>query len=128
MGHDLMISTVDTMRIRSKRGLENRSCMALRDVEHLQHNPSRLDVANDTLRKLCGRGSILNGVGQMSSRDNKSTIADGIQDIAVHLGTTGVDISEGASLKRVAKSKSSLEQFVSKRSNLTQSKSSLTAT
>jgi hypothetical protein len=108
MGHDLMISTVDTLKLRTKRGLKNRSCEALRAVEHIQHNLSRLDVANDTLGELSGRSSILDGVRQVSSRDDKSTIADGVQDIAVHLGTTRVNISEGASLERVAKGKSSL--------------------
>lgn len=73
----------------------------------------RLDVANDTLGELGSRSSILDRVGQVSSRDDKSAIADGIQNIAVHLGTTRVNVSEGASLERVAKSKSSLEQFVS---------------
>lgn len=55
----------------------------------------------------------------MSSRDDKGTVADGIQDVAVHLSTARVDVSERASLERVTESKSNLGEFVSKRLNLT---------
>ena len=50
----------------------------------------------------------------MSSGDDKGTVADGVQDIAVHLGAARVDVSEGASLERITKGKSSLEHVVSK--------------
>jgi len=67
-----------------------------------------LDVANDALGELSGRGGVLNGVGQVSSRNDKGTVAYSIQDVAVDLGTARVNVSEGASLERVAESKSNL--------------------
>ena len=44
----------------------------------------------------------------MSSGDDKGTVADGVQDIAVHLGAARVDVSERHSLERVTEGKSDL--------------------
>jgi hypothetical protein len=68
----------------------------------------RLDVANDTLSELSSRGSILKGIRQVSSRDDKSATADTIKKVTVNLGTTSLDVSEGDQLERVAESKSNL--------------------
>jgi len=67
-----------------------------------------LDVANDTFGELSSRSGVLDGVGQVSSRNDKGTVADSIQDVAVDLGTARVNVSEGASLEWVAESKSNL--------------------
>jgi len=85
-----------------------RSHAAVRVVRDFSDNLLCLDVANDTFSKLSGRSGVLDGVGQMSSRDDKGTVADSIQDVAVDLGTARVNVSEGASLERVAESKSNL--------------------
>jgi hypothetical protein len=77
-------------------------------VQQSQQDLLRLDVADDTLGELGGRGSILDGVGQVRSRNDKGTVAHGIQQIAVYLGTARVNVSERASLEGVAKSDSSL--------------------
>jgi hypothetical protein len=66
------------------------------------------DVANDTLGELGGRCSILDGVRQVRSRNDKGTIAYSIQQIAVNLGTARVNVSEGTSLERVTEGDSSL--------------------
>jgi hypothetical protein len=61
-------------------------------------NILRLDIADDTLGELSGRGGILDGVGQVRSRNDKGTVAYGIQQIAVNLGTARVNVPEGTSL------------------------------
>jgi hypothetical protein len=81
---------------------------------HLWHNLVHLNVANDTLGELSGRGSIRKGVRQVRSRNDKSTIADGIQQVTVHLGTARIDVSERDSLEGVTEGEGSLGQFVSK--------------
>lgn len=91
------------MKIRTYQGR-----IASRVTQPLQQIIMCLDVADDTLSELGGRSSVLDGVGQVSSRDDKSTVADGIQNIAVDLGTARVNVSERASLERVTESKSNL--------------------
>lgn len=74
-------------------------------------HPLRSDIANNTLGKLSSRCSILEGIGQVGSRDNESTIADAIEKVTVDLGTTSVDVSERDSLERVTESESDLECY-----------------
>jgi hypothetical protein len=48
------------------------------------------------------------------SRNDKSTIADSIQQVAIHLSTARIDVSERDSLEGVTEGEGSLAKFVSK--------------
>jgi hypothetical protein len=80
----------------------------------LWHNLLHSDVTNDTLGELSGRGSIRKGVRQVRSRNDESTIADSIQQVAIHLSTARIDVSERDSLEGVTEGEGSLAKFVSK--------------
>jgi hypothetical protein len=62
----------------------------------------------DDIYRRYNKDTILDGVRQVRSRNDKGTIAYSIQQIAVNLGTARVNVSEGTSLERVTEGDSSL--------------------